>query len=78
MHPREGWSEDGPPRPGLSRRSFLRQSAGAGLLAGGLGPLLAACGMAVVPAVPVVPPPPPQAASSGPRPPSRCRGPITR
>src|SRR5215468_1937587 len=43
MHPREGWSEDGPPRPGLSRRSFLRQSAGAGLLAGGLGPLLAAC-----------------------------------
>jgi spermidine/putrescine transport system substrate-binding protein len=43
MHPREGWSEDGPPRPGLSRRSFLRSSAGAGLLAGGLGPLLAAC-----------------------------------
>src|SRR5690349_23608928 len=43
MHPREGWSEDGPGRPGLSRRSFLRQSAGAGLLAGGLGPLLAAC-----------------------------------
>jgi hypothetical protein len=43
MHPREGWSEDGPPRPGFSRRSFLRQSAGAGLLAGGLGPLLAAC-----------------------------------
>jgi spermidine/putrescine transport system substrate-binding protein len=43
MHPREGWSEDGPPRPGLSRRSFLRQGASAGLLAGGLGPLLAAC-----------------------------------
>jgi spermidine/putrescine transport system substrate-binding protein len=43
MHPREGWSEDGS-RPGLSRRSFLRNSAGAGLLAGGLGPLLAACG----------------------------------
>ncbi len=43
MHPREGWSEDGPPRPGLSRRSFLRGSAGAGLVAGGLGPLLAAC-----------------------------------
>jgi spermidine/putrescine transport system substrate-binding protein len=43
MHPREGWSEDGTRRPGLSRRSFLRQSAGAGLLAGGLGPLLAAC-----------------------------------
>ena len=31
------------PRPGLSRRSFLRSSAGAGLLARGLGPLLAAC-----------------------------------
>src|SRR5215471_15020218 len=43
MHPRERWSEDGPPRPGLSRRSFLQTSAGAGLLAGGLGPLLAAC-----------------------------------
>jgi spermidine/putrescine transport system substrate-binding protein len=43
MHPRDGWSEDGT-RPGLSRRSFLRNSAGAGLLAGGLGPLLAACG----------------------------------
>jgi len=44
MHPREGWSEDGTRRPGLSRRGFLRGSAGAGLLAGGLGPLLAACG----------------------------------
>ena len=45
MHPREGWSADGtPPRQGLSRRSFLTQAAGAGLLAGGLGPLLAACG----------------------------------
>jgi spermidine/putrescine transport system substrate-binding protein len=43
MHPRERWSEDGPARPGLSRRSFLQTSAGAGLLAGGLGPLLAAC-----------------------------------
>jgi spermidine/putrescine transport system substrate-binding protein len=43
MHPREGWSEDGPRRPGLSRRSFIRGSAGAGLIAGGLGPLLAAC-----------------------------------
>jgi spermidine/putrescine transport system substrate-binding protein len=43
MHPREGWPKDGT-RPGLSRRSFLRGSAGAGLLAGGLGPLLAACG----------------------------------
>jgi spermidine/putrescine transport system substrate-binding protein len=48
MHPREGWQSDGtPPRPGLSRRSFLRQSAGAGVLlggAGGIGSLLAACG----------------------------------
>ncbi len=43
MHPREGWSEDGPSRPGLSRRGFLRGTAGAGLVAGGLGPLLAAC-----------------------------------
>src|SRR5256884_6025544 len=43
MHPREGWSEDGTRCPGLSRRSFLQQSAGAGLLASGLGPLLAAC-----------------------------------
>jgi spermidine/putrescine transport system substrate-binding protein len=43
MHPREGWSEDGSRRTGLSRRSFLRQGAGAGLLASGLGPLLAAC-----------------------------------
>ena len=45
MHPREGWSADGtPPRRGLSRRGFLTQAAGAGLLAGGLGPLLEACG----------------------------------
>ncbi len=44
MHPREGWSSEGGSRPGLTRRSFLRGSAGAGLLAGGLGPLLAACG----------------------------------
>jgi spermidine/putrescine transport system substrate-binding protein len=43
MHPREGWSEDGTRRPGLSRRGFLRGTAGAGLVAGGLGPLLAAC-----------------------------------
>ncbi len=43
MHPREGWPQDGS-RPGLTRRGFLRGSAGAGLLAGGLGPLLAACG----------------------------------
>jgi spermidine/putrescine transport system substrate-binding protein len=48
MHPREGWQADGsPPRPALSRRGFLRQSAGAGALlggAGGIGSLLAACG----------------------------------
>jgi spermidine/putrescine transport system substrate-binding protein len=43
MHPREGWSADGT-RRGLSRRSFLKQSAGAGLLMGGLGTLLEACG----------------------------------
>jgi spermidine/putrescine transport system substrate-binding protein len=43
MHPREGWSADGTGR-GLSRRSFLKQSAGAGLLAGGLGTFLEACG----------------------------------
>jgi spermidine/putrescine transport system substrate-binding protein len=48
MHPREGWQADGtPPRPGLSRRGFLRQSAAAGMLLGGagsIGSLLAACG----------------------------------
>jgi spermidine/putrescine transport system substrate-binding protein len=43
MHPREGWSEDRARQPGISRRAFIRGSAGAGLLAGGLGPLLAAC-----------------------------------
>jgi spermidine/putrescine transport system substrate-binding protein len=43
MHPREGWSADGT-RRGLSRRSFLKQGAGAGLLMGGLGTLLEACG----------------------------------
>jgi spermidine/putrescine transport system substrate-binding protein len=44
MHPREGWSEEDRARPpGLSRRSFLQRGAGAGLLATGLGPLLAAC-----------------------------------
>jgi spermidine/putrescine transport system substrate-binding protein len=43
MHPREGWTEDGP-RPGLSRRNFLKSGAAAGLLAGGAGSLLAACG----------------------------------
>jgi spermidine/putrescine transport system substrate-binding protein len=45
-HPREGWSSDGSPAPsrGLSRRELLRRAAGAGLLVGGLGPLLEACG----------------------------------
>jgi len=48
MHPREGWRADGTrSRQALSRRGFLRQSAGAGLMlgaAGGLGSLLEACG----------------------------------
>jgi spermidine/putrescine transport system substrate-binding protein len=48
MHPREGWRADGTrSRQALSRRSFLRQSAGAGMMlgaAGGLGSLLEACG----------------------------------
>ena len=45
MHPREGWKADGtPPRPGLSRRSFLKQGAASGLLLSGAGSLLAACG----------------------------------
>jgi spermidine/putrescine transport system substrate-binding protein len=43
MHPREGWSEDRARLPGISRRAFITRSAGAGLLASGLGPLLAAC-----------------------------------
>ena len=43
MHPREGWSEDRARQPGISRRAFIKGSAGAGLLASGLGPLLAAC-----------------------------------
>jgi spermidine/putrescine transport system substrate-binding protein len=43
MHPREGWSEDRERLPGISRRGFIKGSAGAGLLASGLGPLLAAC-----------------------------------
>jgi spermidine/putrescine transport system substrate-binding protein len=45
MHPREGWTEEGR-RPGLSRRSFLKQGTLAGLLAGGAGSLLEACGSA--------------------------------
>jgi hypothetical protein len=45
MHPREGWQAGGTPPPGgLSRRGFLRQSAGAGLMMGSLGALLEACG----------------------------------
>jgi len=41
MHPREGWTED---RRGLvTRRGFLKQSAGAGLLLGGASSLLEAC-----------------------------------
>jgi spermidine/putrescine transport system substrate-binding protein len=43
MHPREGWTEEGG-RLGLSRRNFLRQGAAAGLLLGGAGSLLEACG----------------------------------
>jgi spermidine/putrescine transport system substrate-binding protein len=44
MHPREGWQADGtPPPPGLARRGFLKQSASAGLLLGGLGTALSAC-----------------------------------
>ncbi|MGH3182695.1 MAG: twin-arginine translocation signal domain-containing protein, partial [Streptosporangiaceae bacterium] len=43
MHPREGWTEDRR-QYGLSRRGFLKQSAAAGLLAGGASSLLAACG----------------------------------
>lgn len=43
MHPREGWSSEGRPPP-LSRRGFLKQTAGAGLLLGGVGSLLEACG----------------------------------
>jgi spermidine/putrescine transport system substrate-binding protein len=43
MHPREGWTEEGGPRR-LTRRNFLRQTAGAGLVLGGVGSLLEACG----------------------------------
>ncbi len=41
MHPREGWTEDR--RELVTRRGFLRQSAGAGLLLSGAGSLLTAC-----------------------------------
>jgi spermidine/putrescine transport system substrate-binding protein len=44
MHPREGWQDGRSPLGGgPSRRSFLRQGAAAGLLAGGAGPLLQGC-----------------------------------
>ena len=44
MHPREGWTED---RRGLiTRRGFLKQSAGAAVLLGSAGSLLDACGNA--------------------------------
>lgn len=46
MHPREGWSEDAPHHPLLSRRRFLRGSAGTGLMLGGAGSLLEACSRA--------------------------------
>ncbi|MDX6392811.1 MAG: spermidine/putrescine transport system substrate-binding protein [Streptosporangiaceae bacterium] len=43
MHPREGWSEGGRRSP-VSRRGFLKQAGAAGLLMGGMGSLLEACG----------------------------------
>jgi spermidine/putrescine transport system substrate-binding protein len=44
MHPREGWQADGTRRrDGMSRRSFLRSTTAAGLLAGGAGSLLSGC-----------------------------------
>ena len=46
-HPREGWTEDGPPRITLSRRGFLGSSALAGLGALGGGALLEACAPAL-------------------------------
>ncbi len=60
MHPREGWTADGRPPPGLlrnasdaggraqraglSRRAFLARAAGAGLATAGLGGLAGGCG----------------------------------
>jgi spermidine/putrescine transport system substrate-binding protein len=41
MHPREGWTEDR--RAMVTRRGFLKQGVGAGLLLGGAGSLLEAC-----------------------------------
>jgi spermidine/putrescine transport system substrate-binding protein len=46
-HPREGWTEDGPPRPQMSRRGFLTRTAGAGLAALAGGSLLEACAPAL-------------------------------
>jgi spermidine/putrescine transport system substrate-binding protein len=46
-HPREGWTEDGPPRPQMSRRGFLTRAAGAGLAALAGGSLLEACAPAL-------------------------------
>ncbi|HSZ29743.1 MAG TPA: spermidine/putrescine ABC transporter substrate-binding protein [Pseudonocardiaceae bacterium] len=46
-HPREGWTEDGPPRIAMSRRGFLGRSALAGLGALGGGALLEACAPAL-------------------------------
>ena len=46
-HPREGWTEDGPPRPVMSRRGFLARAAGAGLMALGAGAALEACAPAL-------------------------------
>ena len=46
-HPREGWTEDGPPRITVSRRGFLGRSALAGLGALGGGALLEACAPAL-------------------------------
>jgi len=44
MHPREGRTEDR--REPVTRRGFLKRTAGAGLLLGGAGSLLDACGSA--------------------------------
>jgi spermidine/putrescine transport system substrate-binding protein len=48
MHPREGWQADWTtPADGLTRRGFLKRSAGTGMMlgaAGGIGSLLEACG----------------------------------
>ncbi len=46
-HPREGWTEDGPPRLAMSRRGFLGRGALAGLGALGGGALLEACAPAL-------------------------------